>query len=59
MIKLNIIWGYFYEKGLSVEKDFDKAIFWFKKSARNGYRKAYNKLNEYNINLTLNIDGIL
>ena len=51
--------GIFYEKRKKKKKDFDKAIFWFKKSARNGYRKAYNKLNEYNINLTLNIDGIL
>ena len=51
--------GIFYEKGFYVEKDFDKAIFWFKKSARNAYRKAYNKLREYNINLTLDIDNIL
>ena len=36
--------GIFYEKEFYVEKDIDKAIYWYKKSAEQGYQKAQKEL---------------
>lgn len=47
--------GIFYENGYFVEKNLKTAIYWFKKSAKNAYLKAYKKLENYGINLEVNI----
>ena len=36
--------GYFYEKGLGITKDLDKASAYYQKSGKMGYMKAYNNL---------------
>ena len=38
--------GYFYENGFGVEKDNDKAIYWYKKSAEEGDLDAQKTLEE-------------
>ncbi len=37
--------GVFYEKGIYVQKDIQKAIFWYKKAAKQGHKDAINNLN--------------
>ena len=36
--------GYFYEQGLGVDTNFDKAINYYTKAGKKGYMKAYNNL---------------
>ena len=48
--------GILYQNGLGITKNTDIALKWFKKSAKNGYKKAYNKLDELNKEVKLNFN---
>lgn len=43
--------GYFYFEGLGIEKDLEKAKYWYKKVAMQNHDLAINKCKEMNINL--------
>ncbi|RIA88006.1 hypothetical protein C1645_713539 [Glomus cerebriforme] len=40
--------GYFYENGINIEKDLEKSIYWYKKSAEHGNKIAYYNLDIVN-----------
>ena len=39
--------GYFYYKGLGIEKDLEKSFYWTERAARHGDRDAQNNLAEF------------
>ncbi len=44
--------GTMYENGIFVKKNQDKSLLLYIESAKNGYKKAYEKLDKYNYKLT-------